>query len=117
MFAALPAEPIIAALAPDPVVRPQWVRTPKARDVLRVHPRDRRGRQLEGRATMVCTIRTTGRLTACAVSAEQPQGLGMGAAAIKLAPLFQMKRLDATGRPVVGRVIYIPVEFYGPRGD
>ena len=111
MLVPLPSQPVLAAMIPDPVVQPEWLRTPKATDIFRAHPRDRRGHWVKGGATMICTITTTGTLTACRVTEERPQGAGMGAAVIKLAPLFQMRPLDLKLRPVVGRFIYIPVEF------
>ena len=90
------------------VVRPSWIQTPTGEDIGRVTP------QLESppaevQVLMACRINGAGRLEACAIRSESPAGLGYGAAALALAPVFRMPDVDMDGRPVAGRMVQIPI--------
>ena len=51
----------------------------------------------------------------CIVVSEEPNALGLGAAALKLAPCYKLApTLD--GRPVDGGVVRLPINFGAPRG-
>ena len=60
-----------------------------------------------GRAVLGCALKPDGRVTACQILEETPAGKGFGAAALKMAPTFQIKDRAALRH---GRV-KIPVEF------
>ena len=90
------------------VTRPAWIQTPTAEDIGRVspfldHP------PAEVHVLMACRITAMGGLEACTIRPENPPGLGYGAAALALAPIFKMPAVDLDGRPVAGRTVQIPI--------
>ena len=90
------------------VTQPAWIQRPSAEDIGRVtpfleHP------PAEVHVLMVCRITPAGGLEACSIKSESPAGLGYGAAALALAPIFKMPALDLDGRPVAGRTVQIPI--------
>lgn len=106
LIALLFAGPMVAE---EPMVtRPSWIQRPTAEDVGRVTPRIFDG-PAEVRVLITCRITAEGRLEACTIKAEDPPGLGYGAAALALAPIFKMPAVDLDGRPVAGRMVQIPV--------
>jgi TonB family protein len=98
-----------------PVVRPDWLRTPKMVDVERAYPATARRNKLEGRGAMKCQVTSEGRLSLCVIVSEAPVGQDFGAAAMTLSPFFKMREVDFYGEKVVGRFITIPVAFRLPR--
>ena len=111
LLALLLAGPMVAD---EPVTQPSWILRPSGEDVARVLP------QLEApppevHVLMACRITEAGRLEACTIKSETPQGLGYGAAALALAPIFRMPDVDQNGRPVAGRTVQIPIMWkFGP---
>jgi len=65
------------------------------------------------RAMLGCAIQPGGSLDGCKVTSETPSGLGVGAAALALAPTFRLTTWTAEGLPVVGGVINIPIRYEG----
>lgn len=109
-YAAWAAQP-----APSRVVtRPDWVSRPTGADLVRLYPREALAQRLEGKALMQCSVGRTGKLYACAILREAPQGAGFGAATLLMAPQFQMKPKSVNGRPVAGGIVRIPVRFKIP---
>lgn len=106
LIALLLAGPMVAE---RPMVsQPAWLQTPSAEDVGRVtpllpDPPD------EVHVLMACRITVAGGLEACTIRSETPSGLGYGAAALALAPIFKMPAVDLEGRPVAGRTVQIPL--------
>ena len=90
------------------VVQPSWIQTPTGDDIGRVTPYLERP-PAEVQVLMACRITGTGRLEACSIKSETPAGLGYGAAALALAPVFRMPDVDMNGRPVAGRMVQIPI--------
>lgn len=88
---------------------PHWIRRPSGNDMARVYPRVAVSANASGRATMVCRILATGRLTDCDVVEETPPGMGFGEATIRLAPYFQMSTTTADGKSVEGGTIRVPL--------
>ena len=117
LMAALTAnEPTPAAAKPEPpaILAPDWVATPSVDDAQAVYPKAAAEKRLEGRATLKCGVSADGFLKDCASIAEEPAGQGFGAAALAIAPKFQMKPLTKDGIPVAGGTIRIPIRFANP---
>jgi len=104
-------ELITAAEVLPHVIRPGWLHTPTSWDIIHAYPSTADG--ASGRAVLLCRIGQGGRFDACKVIDESASGFG--AAAMRVAPRFQMRGLDAEGSPVAGRLIRIPFEFHPPR--
>jgi protein TonB len=81
-----------ATAAPEPpaILAPDWVATPSVDDAQAVYPKAAAEKRLEGRATLKCGVNADGFLKDCASIAEEPAGQGFGAAALAIAPKFQM---------------------------
>lgn len=98
------------AQTPADTDRPDWLRQPTAEDVQSVLPVGARG---SGEARIRCRVAASGLLTDCAVVAETPAGQGFGAAALALAPRFQMRPRTVDGRPVDGDSVIVPIRWRG----
>lgn len=66
------------------------------------------------RVGLSCLVQAGGGLSNCSVSSESPEGAGLGAAALSLAPTFRVSTWTADGLPVVGGRIRIPLRYEGP---
>lgn len=96
---------------PGPLVtRPVWISKPTIEDLVRVMPPG----DPQGQATMECQVQRDGRLTGCRVLRETPQNAGLGAAALQLAPHFQMAATSADGIRTNGGNVRIPFRFVTP---
>ncbi|MGH6912050.1 MAG: TonB family protein [Phenylobacterium sp.] len=117
LMAALAAQdPTPAATLSEPpaILAPQWVATPSPEDAQAVYPKAAAEKRLEGRATLKCGVNGEGFLKDCASIAEEPAGLGFGAAALAIAPKFQMAKVTKDGVPVAGGVVRVPIRFANP---
>ena len=94
--------------------RPIWTQTPSGDDLLELYPPEAMQQKLGGRAVIACTVTAEGRLTDCSVESETPPGAGFGAAAVRMASLFQMATQTAEGAPVEGGRVKIPIVFQPP---
>jgi TonB family protein len=102
------------AARPVRITRPDWDRLPSGEDLARYYPEQAQRLELEGKATILCDVETTGLLRDCEVVSEVPADGEFGAAALKLAPLFRMKPATRDGAPVGGAKIRIPILFKLP---
>jgi TonB family protein len=100
----------VAAQAPQPVARPEWVRRPTGNDVARVYPLAAQLRNVSGKAQMACQVHADGTLHDCKVVSEEPAGFGFGDATLRLAKDFQMRPVSAPDG-VEGAQVNIPVQF------
>lgn len=87
------------------------IATPTAEELLRAYPKAARAHHLNGRATIRCRVTLEGRMTACEVASETPAGVGIGEAALSLAPRFLMHPATHDGVPVAGYAVRIPIVF------
>ena len=102
----------VAAQAPpsEPVItQPNWVKRPSAPQFAAVFPAEARRKGIDGRAAIGCSVTTEGTLDRCEVLSESPAGAGFGAAALALAPLFQMSPMLVNGVPQRGGTVRVPI--------
>ena len=93
------------------VVRPNWRKIPTGDEMERFYPEAAMRRRTGGRVVMQCKVAREGTLYACSIISETPPNAGFGAAALKLAPYFEMTPQMEDGRPIDGGVVRIPVVF------
>ncbi len=63
---------------------PDWIRLPSAADFRKVYPVHAYQKNLEGSGTIQCVFNGQGKLDACRLLSEDPQGLGFGKASAAL---------------------------------
>jgi hypothetical protein len=74
------------------------------------------GKGVGGRAVVRCRATARGRLTDCAVTAEEPAEQHFGAAAVKVASRYYvLAPEDGQGRPVAGRIVELMIRWTGLR--
>ena len=93
------------------ITRPNWRKIPSGSEMERFYPEAAMRRGLSGKVVMQCNVAREGTLYACQIISETPPDAGFGAAALKLAPFFEMTPQMEDGRPVTGGVVRIPVVF------
>lgn len=107
--AAPAAAPTTASRSHIPLItNPDWLHKPGPDDFSQYWPS---GASSTGIATIECNVTAEGRLTGCVVRAEEPVGQGFGAAALKMAPKFQMKPQALDGKPVGGGLFTTTIRF------
>jgi protein TonB len=99
------------SVAAGAVSGPRWVRKPTGEDLGRVYPREAREKGIPGWAKMRCKVTAKGTLTGCETVEEYPQLMGFGAAALRLAPKFEMTSKSPDGQSVEGGSVEIPIRF------
>ncbi len=103
-------------LSQEAVVDPGWRETPSGDEVSAVYPRIANMLELSGRAEMACVAEPDGSVDQCRVTSEAPAGLGFGAAALRLAPIFKMRPKTVGSVAVKGKVT-VPIRFSMTSGD
>jgi TonB family protein len=103
------------AYRPSVITMPDWLRRPTGDELEHFYPRVASQLEIQGSARIACVVDGDGGLFACEVQAEQPTGLGFGAAAVRMAPIFRMRPMTRDGSPVAGGRITIPIAFRLPR--
>jgi protein TonB len=98
------------------ITQPDWLRKPTAEDMARYYPDRAQRMNIEGRATISCTVTAQGTLTSCSVAEEEPAEGGFGDAAMRMSKLFKMRPMTKDGSPVSGGTVRIPIAFRLPKG-
>lgn len=105
---------LATAAAMAPVTEPVWVRRPSGEDIALAYPAGAMRAGIEGAATLDCIATEGGTLTNCGLVTETPDGMGFGAATLKLSARFLMKPRDQQGQPVAGRPFKLVARFVLP---
>ena len=98
------------------ITNPTWLKRPSADDLGRAYPAAAMRAGVGGTAKVECRVSALGLLEQCQVIAENPPGLGFGAAALILTPYFAMRPQTVNGVPVGGVSIVIPMKFESAGG-
>jgi protein TonB len=61
-----------------------------------------------------CTAEADGKLAACSLLCETPEGWGFGKAALHMTKHFRLEPLLADGRSVAGETVIMPLRFNPP---
>lgn len=90
-----------------------WMTKPTGAQLAGVYPVAARNRPpANAKATIACKVNEEGFLRDCKVAHQAPEGMGFGAAALQLSPLFRMKPKIRGGKPVETEVT-IPIVWAG----
>ena len=115
-------EPSPPAPAPPPepprptvIQSPDWLRKPSGEDVVRYYPERALRMNVEGRATLSCTVTTNGSLEGCTLVSETPDNQEFGGAALRMTRLFKLRPMTRDGVPVSGGTVKIPIRFQLPK--
>jgi TonB family protein len=101
-----------APVAPAPRYKPDWLRKPSGEDMAWAYPKRAQREEVGGKAVLHCVVAPDGGLTHCQVASEAPADYGFGAAALALAPQFQMTRPPSDARNP--SEVTIPIVFLTP---
>ena len=105
------AAPRSPGFKPPMITNPDWMRRPTGSEVERYFPDRAQRSRVSGRAVIQCGVRVAGTLSDCILVDKSPAGFGFGAAALKMAGSFQMRRQTKDGQPVAGAEVMIPINF------
>jgi TonB family protein len=107
--------PDMLTAAEHVIGRPKWVNLPEQLDVAASFPAAAAAAHVAtGHVMLACDVAAGGRLQGCAVTRETPKDLGFGAAALALAPKFQVSLWTDEGLPTVGGKINVPLRYEAP---
>lgn len=95
---------------------PDWLVKPDGPMMAKYYPERAWREDVEGRATLLCTVATDTRLTSCQVQAESPPGYGFGSAALNVADEMRMAPAIRNGLPVEA-LVRVPLVFKMPESE
>jgi TonB family protein len=101
-----------ADVEPAPRYKPDWLRKPSSEDMAWAYPQRAQREEVGGKAVLHCLVAPDGGLANCQVASEAPADYGFGAAALALAPQFQMTRPPSDAKNP--SEVTIPISFLTP---
>jgi hypothetical protein len=102
--------PAAAPAAPVALAKPIWTRLPTAAQRSGLYPAIARDRGKAGSAQLSCVIMPDLGLT-CSVASETPQGMGFGAAGLRVAQFYRAGPTLTDGKPSPGERVTLPIRF------
>lgn len=90
--------------------RASWIYRPTDAELRRFWPPDAVRDRVSGHALLACRVPRSGRPERCWVVSDTPAGIGFGAAAVQMAPLFRIRPVLRNGKVLPVPVI-VPVAF------
>lgn len=105
------AQDATAQTTPEPervITNPDWAERPSGADAARLFPHRALEDRVSGRAVIGCRVTDDGRLEACRVEEEEPEGYGFGESALAMADRFRMTPGHGGAR------VNIPVAWNAP---
>jgi len=96
------------------VTRPIWRRQPSKEDGQGLYPDAARRQSETGKVVLDCTVNERGKLADCAVTSEDPAGVGFGLATLRLATMYRMGPVDRDGAPTAGAHYVLAVTWKPP---
>lgn len=93
-------------VAPDPL----WLSLPSAAQFQAAFPKTENGVN-HVRVVLLCDVAAGGKLSGCTVESDEPAGQGYGTAALALAPDIRVGLVSASGVPLVGAKVRVPIRY------
>lgn len=104
-------DPAMLTEAKPVIGKAQWAVLPTTDDLNAAFGKD--SRPGTSRVMIACVVQQGGRVDGCNVVREEPTGVGLGQAALTLAPHFRLSTWTAEGLPVVGGTVNVPLRYEG----
>lgn len=95
---------LLGGCASNVVLDPAWTSIPSGESMGDAYPEFASIIEIEGAATLRCTVALEGRLANCRVRDVAPTGLGFDRAALALTPQFQIQPRQVDGEPAKSQV-------------
>jgi TonB family protein len=105
-------DPAMLTDAKPVIGKAKWAGLPSAEDTRAAFAKVEAGHGTV-RVLLACVVQQGGGVSDCAVQREEPAGVGVGQAALALAPRFRLSTWTAEGLPTVGGTVSIPLRYEG----
>ncbi len=106
-------DPMMLDAAQPVIGKAQWIGLPSGADATAAF--GKLAVTGTARATLTCVVQPNGDVADCHVAREEPEGSGMGQAALSLTPHFRLSTWSAEGLPTIGGTVNIPLRYEAPK--